>query len=743
MKKYLVGFFYSLPVQMLMLHFRRYHVLLIFWYILFATVSGNFLEAYGANSLYLAPEYLTKVSALSTTILGFAVGVFFMSWNITTFILHARQIRFLATTEQPFLKFCVNNAVIPVLFLIVYFYNLVSYNSNEELLNTWQILALIGGFIGGLILSLFISFAYFFGADISIYKRFGSHIIAENRKYEQAAKKSTIIGTNGKTDIRVDWFLSAKFGLRKPRNVQHYSQEFLDVIFKRHHFAAVLAILISFIFLITIGFFSDDKIFQVPAGASIAVFFAILIAVAGAISLFLGTWSLPVIIVIYLFVNWMYQKNIIDPRNKAYGLNYTNVEERPSYSRDTIIQLVQKENLEKDKAVFLSMLNNWKKKQTAEKPVLFVINTSGGGTRSATFTLNVLQYLDSITNGQLMPHTFLINGASGGMLGATYFRELYWEKQKGNIKSLQDNSYSKNIARDLLNPLFSSFISRDLVGPVRKFEVNGYYYTRDRGYAFEQKLNDNTKGILNKKLFDYKQAEENADIPVAFFNSMITRDGRELVISTHPARFLMQPYADSLSGSTIQDPDAVDYTSFFAKQDPLNLRILSAMRMNATFPYVLPNVILPTDPVVDVMDAGLRDNFGQQISLRFINYFKDWLTENTSKIVLIQITDRQLGDWERPYEPNSILSFITKPLLLLQNNWYRLQDYYQADQLNYLSQSLGSSFERISFQYDPISTNTSAALSFHLTATEKIDIEAALTSKSNQQSFKQVADLIK
>ena len=317
MKKYLVGFFYSLPVQMLMLHFRRYHVLLIFWYILFATVSGNFLEAYGANSLYLAPEYLTKVSALSTTILGFAVGVFFMSWNITTFILHARQIRFLATTEQPFLKFCVNNAVIPVLFLIVYFYNLVSYNSNEELLNTWQILALIGGFIGGLILSLFISFAYFFGADISIYKRFGSHIIAENRKYEQAAKKSTIIGTNGKTDIRVDWFLSAKFGLRKPRNVQHYSQEFLDVIFKRHHFAAVLAILISFIFLITIGFFSDDKIFQVPAGASITVFFAILIAVAGAISLFLGTWSLPVIIVIYLFVNWMYQKNIIDPRNKA------------------------------------------------------------------------------------------------------------------------------------------------------------------------------------------------------------------------------------------------------------------------------------------------------------------------------------------------------------------------------------------------------------------------------------------
>jgi len=328
------------------------------------------------------------------------------------------------------------------------------------------------------------------------------------------------------------------------------------------------------------------------------------------------------------------------------------------------------------------------------------------------------------------------------MLGATYFRELYWEKLKGNIKSLDSNAYSKNIARDLLNPLFSSFISRDLVGPVRKFEINGYTYTRDRDYAFEQKLNDNTKGILDKKLIDYKQAEEDATIPVAFFNSMITRDARELVISTHPARFLMQPFSDSANASLL-DPDAIDYTSFFYRQNPLNLRILSAMRMNATFPYVLPNVILPTDPVVDVMDAGLRDNFGQQTSLRFINYFKEWLKQNTTKVVLIQIRDRQLGDWERPYEPNSMLSFITKPFLLLQNNWYRLQDYYQADQLNYLSQAFGNQFQKISFQYDPSATNSVAALSFHLTATEKIDLEAAMEGKSNQSSFQEIIELFK
>lgn len=740
MKRYLTGFYYSLPVQLLLLHFRRYQVLLIFWYILFATVSGHFLEPYGANSLYLAPEYLTQVSALSTAFLGFAIGVFIMSWNITTFILHTKHIKFLATTEQPFLKYCVNNAIVPLIFLVFYFINTIQYDITEELLGTWDILALCGGFLGGFTLALFIAFAYFFGADINIYKRLGTHIINENQKYEKAIKKKATLSQ--RPEIRVDWFLSAKFGLRKPRNVQHYSQEFLEAIFKRHHFAAVLAIFIAFIFLITIGFFSDDKIFQLPAAASITVFFAILIAAAGAFSLFLGNWTMPALLAIYLVLNWMYQQNIIDPRNKAYGLNYNNPDQRPSYTRDSIVKLVAPQNIQQDKKVYQSILENWKRKQKDSLPVMFIINTSGGGTRSATFTLNVLQRLDSVTNGQLMPHTFLINGASGGMLGATYFRELYWEKLKGHIKDLQDNSYSKNISRDLLNPLFSSMISRDLVGPIRTFNVNGYTYTRDRAYAFEQKLSDNTKGILNKTLSQYKQAESDATIPLEFFNSMITRDGREMVIATHPARFLMQPYNDTAKVPLL-DPDALDFTSFFANQDPLNLRMLSALRMNATFPYVLPNVWLPTDPVIDVMDAGLRDNFGQQTSLRFINFFKDWLQQNTSRVVLIQIRDRQLGDWDRPYEPNSVLSFLTKPFLLLQNNWYRLQDYLQADQLNYLSRFFGTQFYKVSFQYDPTNPQSTAALSFHLTATEKIDIEAALNTTSNEHSFDEVVNMLK
>ena len=41
------------------------------------------MKSYGVNSLYLAPEYLGNVNAVSAAIVGISAGVFIMSWNIT------------------------------------------------------------------------------------------------------------------------------------------------------------------------------------------------------------------------------------------------------------------------------------------------------------------------------------------------------------------------------------------------------------------------------------------------------------------------------------------------------------------------------------------------------------------------------------------------------------------------------------------------------------------------------------
>ena len=740
MKQYLIGFWRSLPVQLLLLHFRRYQVFLILWYILFATVAGKFMFTFGANSLFLAPEYFGDVTVISTAIVGFAIGIFVMSWNITTFILHSRNVMFLATTAQPFLKYCINNAALPVIFLVFYLFHAVDYARYQELLPATEVFLLVGGFTGGIALSIILAFVYFFGADKTIYYSMGSVIKTANSQYEESILKTTF--PKEKTELKVDWFLSASFRLRKPRDVRHYSDDFLNAVFKRHHAAAVIAITIAFVFLILIGYISDERLFQLPAAASITILFAILMAVAGAVSLFMRTWSIPLLVVVYIILNILYQKEIIDPRNKAYGLNYLNVNERPVYSRETMRKLANEKDIASDKKYFIGLLNKWKAAQKEEKPVLYIINTSGGGSRSAAFTMNALQRIDSLFHGQLMRQTVLINGASGGMLGAAYFRELYYQKQQGAKINLQDKQYTADISHDLLSPLFSSFVSRDLMGPVQKFTVNGFQYGKDRGYAFEQKLNENTHGLLAKSLKDYAAPEANAEIPAMLFNSVITRDGRKMIIGTHPVRFLMTPNPDSTHIMSV-DPDAVDFNSFFSKQDAMQVKILSALRMNATFPYVLPNVWLPTNPIIDVMDAGLRDNFGQEACLRFISVFKDWLKENTSKVVLLQIRDRSLGDWDKPFESNNLISLMTKPFLILQNNWFKLQDYYQRDQLEYLANSYGPEFYRVCFQYVPSKNDAPASLSFHLTAAEKRDIAQALDNPANKEQLEQLKKIMK
>src|SRR6185436_9542773 len=293
----------------------------------------------------------------------------------------------------------------------------------------------------------------------------------------------------------------------------------------------------------------------------------VLIGVAGAFSYFLQSWSVPYLLFLVITLNFLYRVDWIDPRNKAYGLNYGNRNERPSYTREGLLALCTPERTEADKQNMIAILEKWKARQDSAKPLLLVVNTSGGGHRSATFTMSVLQHLDSITNGDIMKKIFLINGASGGMIGATYFRELWLQKQKGKNIYLQDPQYIDDISGDLLNPVFSSFVARDLIAPAQKFKIGNYVYVKDRGYAFEEKLNLNTKGLLGKHVGDYAEDEKAANIPLMFFNSVVTRDSRKMIISTQPVSFMMQGWQDTAKMPSM-DPDAIDFAAFFEKQNP-------------------------------------------------------------------------------------------------------------------------------------------------------------------------------
>lgn len=732
MKKRVYKFVFSFPVQLVLLHFRRYQVLLIFWIILFATVAGKFAKPFGAIALFLAPEYLGEVSFYSMLILGVAVATFIMSWNITTFILHSKRFKFLATTNHPFAKYCLNNAVIPLCFIVYLLVNEFIFQRYNELNTLGNSLLFLTGFFLGLVLFLFISFTYFFSANKTILRSIQRKMGGPRKLLQQITTKEAQSDDDA---LKVDNYLNTLFHVRRARNVDHYNKHFLVSIFRRHHFAAVLTLAIATVFLIIMSYLTAYQAFRIPAAASILIFFSILIGFTGAFAYLLGSWSIPVLVLVLLLLNAGIERGLIDTRSKAYGLDYRHRDQRPGYSFQYLDSLFSPAMAEEDEQHTTTILDRWKNKFPVAKPKLVVINVSGGGSRSATWCMDVLQHADSLLGGELMTHTVLITGASGGMIAATYFRQLYWERLQGKSIGLDKNKkYVENVSKDLLNAVFSSFAINDFFTPFQHFRLDSNIYSKDRGYAFERQLNINMNNALDKTLADYQKPVEQALIPMIIFTPTVTADGRKFLIASQPVSYLTWP--QYVYGSRkVRDVDGIDFCRYFAMQHPLQLKITSALRMSATFPYVLPNVYLPTRPIIDVMDAGLRDTYGQETSLRFLHVFRNWINANTSGVVFIQIRDNRKNEIVPLEKEKGLMDMVLEPLFTMQRNWSSFQDFEQNDLLAYAEHFFEVPFHRIIFQYVPKEGTEAAALNWHLTGREKSDIAEAINNPANTKAF--------
>jgi len=70
--------------------------------------------------------------------------------------------------------------------------------------------------------------------------------------------------------------------------------------------------------------------------------------------------------------------------------------------------------------------------------------------------------------------------------------------------------------------------------------------------------------------------------------------------------------------------------------DADQLKLSTAVRMNATFPLVTPGVCLPTEPPLRLVDAGYYDNYGVNTAAAWLTSNLDWLTVNTGGVILIR-----------------------------------------------------------------------------------------------------------
>jgi hypothetical protein len=430
----------------------------------------------------------------------------------------------------------------------------------------------------------------------------------------------------------------------------------------------------------------------------------------------------------------------------AYGLQYQG-QTIPEYNYAHLNQIFTPDRYDMDKKQEIVRLNRWSAKvapagsKENKKPPLVIIAASGGGSRSAYWTFRCLQMADSLTQGRLFQNTVLMSGASGGMIGSAYWRSVHMEFAAGNIPNPYDSSYQKKVGKDLLNAVVFSLAAVDFISPFNKITVAGRRYGKDRGYAFDAELASVTDGLLGQKLGDYKKAEAQGLAPMMVINATIINDGRKLMITPQPVGYLTR--AAYSADNTEPVIDAVDFCRFFQHQDPLHLQLSSALRMSATFPIILPVVKLPSAPNMHIMDAGLRDNYGVEVCLRYLHTFQEWMRAYAGDVIFLQIRDTRETEPSVPDSGNTMTSMMMDPLFSIQQKWSAFQTFKQTYIQDYVySQFPRGKFHKIVLEYIPTSKEKSAALNFHLTAKEKQDLLQSVYNKANQKAFAEIKLLL-
>lgn len=731
------------PVLLLLLHFKKNHFLLFLWVILFGIVANVFASRYGVGYLFLAPEYQGEQNWLAFAILGFSFGGFFLAFHLYTYVMFGYLFPFIATMERPFSKFSANNLLLPTIFLIVYLIFSFRFQVYAELIEPSIAFLNLFSLMVGVFLFKVISTLYFITTNRTV-KSFSKRKDAKGMVSSMLSKISdwSFRRIAGAEEWKVETYLSTFFKPRLARSIDHYDRVMLQGIFAQHHINASIFEIVAVVSFIIIGSFGEYSIFAIPAAASGVLLLTTLVMVYSALYSWFKGWTATLVVFIVLLIN--YTSTFWGPlkvESRAYGLNYSigNVTYNPNVLMSDTLSIQQ------DFLHGLEILENWRRSNTSlvegnmNKPKLLVLNVSGGGLRSALWTLACMSKLDSISDGKIMHQTHLITGSSGGIIGAAYFRELFSiSLQNPDSIYLYDEIYRDNISSDILNPMIFSAATNDVFIRYQKFRLDDEIYTKDRGYAFERELNLNTGYIFRERISDYKDDEFSARIPLLIMAPTIVNDGRRMLISAQPLGFMRG--SELMQSESLNLVEDIEFSKLFKNHSPEQLRTTSALRMNATFPYIMPAVDLPTDPSIELLDAGLRDNFGAKTTAEYLFAFRNWIATNTSGVVLVRIRDTPRQNPVQSLDP-SLIGRFTAPLGSVYGNVTRTQDMNNERLLFYLRNAVDYPIDIIDMQLE-FSEEEHISLSWHLTRSERQRIQRSLDSKLNQAAAGKLMKLI-
>jgi hypothetical protein len=512
-------------------------------------------------------------------------------------------------------------------------------------------------------------------------------------------------------------------------------------VFRQNQGRAVVFHLVVIATLLLFGLLRDFRFVMIPAGASIFLLFTLYLMFTAILNKWFRGWSTLVGVILILILNWAAQFSIFGTHTMAYGLDYS--QPPVTYSSQKLNLLAgDSEAFKRDSLNTIAILENWYSgNSSAEnpKPKLTIMTCSGGGIRSSLWTFYTMRFLDSITNGEFMKRNALICGSSGGMLGAAYYRELYLRDQLNAETNRYDRIHLENISSDLLNPVAFSVAVNDWFLPLRKFNYNGTSYSMNRAYAFEDALHSATGNILDKQMKDYREPESKAQIPLMILAPTVVNDGRKMIISSQNVSWLTSNRNSGMSDANL-NADAFEFSKLFSAHHPEELRFSSALRMSATFPYITPLTELPTEPQIEVFDAGMRDNIGTENVMRFLHVFRDWINSHTSGVIIVATRDKNKVRDIPSESSNTIFRSLTKPISSFYSNLFGVQDYNHDFEIQIAQSQLNVPLHILDFELKNEEPDV-IALSWHLTEREKIRTYSCMSISNNREKVRKYIEL--
>jgi len=732
------------PVQLILLQLKKSHFIIGVWVLFFAIITQNFGAKFGIPYLFLSPEYLGEVNMLSYFILGFSIGGFFMAYHLYSYIILGPSFPFLVTFSRPFFKFSVNNSFFPSVFYILLLINMYDVQHNEELVGFGEVFLEMLTLTAGIALFILLSVLYFFKTNVDIFK------LKRRKKKKTNRDLYSMVGTlftrenywfqsTPAITYQPSYYFAHILSIARAREAEHYERNVIREIFRQNHLNASFFELVLILSFVLLGLLQDYSLVLIPSGASFFLLSTVVLMVVTIFYSWFRAWAISLIVIGLIGLNYFSKgTGFLQSDNQAYGLKYQ--EETNPYDLNTLKAIQFNETaLNNDIETHEEILEKWKikasKAQGVEKPKLVIVNCSGGGLRAAMWTHYIMQEADERSNGAFSQSTHLITGASGGMVGAAYFRDVCFQTSlKERLKNKE--AYLSSISKDLLNSVAFNLAAHDIFLRYRTFEYEGQTYLKDRGFSFENQLNKNTDFIMDKPFADYYLPERNAEIPLMVFSPTIINDGRRLIIGTQPYGFLN---GTDFSNKTI-GPENVEFMKLFNNNSPEKVRFATVLRMNSTFPYILPMVALPTTPEVRIMDAGIRDNYGTKTTVRYIMAMREWLAENTSGVVLVEIRDI-----EKDYDMDETAEFslfdrVIKPTSNFYGNFYQSQEFNSTELLeSNICQDVPIEVLTFVLRKDP---SDRISLSWHLTQREKNDIKRTFRNERNQNELTKLVNLL-